>query len=238
VRVTAQGYSEAEQQFALDRGLTEADITLARQPFSLLPSQACAPDETLLYAEDFQDGAVENWGTVPPGTTVPIEVDPLAAENKVLLLNFGGTDGEFQVNPIPFQDNVVRRLKYMPGDHSRFSVGWGEGGSTGEFFIVLSSDGILLNYFVKDAGVKTLSHGKPAMAQNVWHLLEISSINGKIEVWADGKLAASAEEAPATEGTFLTMGSAFLPLESIVRIDDVSVCGLSAPFTSIYSPAP
>jgi hypothetical protein len=237
LRVTAQGYSTGEQQFALDRGLTEASIALVHEPYGLLPSQACAVNETLLYAEDFQDGAVEDWGTYPPGIAIPIEADPDVPENKVLLLNFGGTDGEFQVNTVPIQDNVVRRLKYKPGDHSRFSVGLGKGNDS--YFVVLSGDEISLNYYSEATGEQKLARGNPIMSQGVWHLLEYSSYNGKIEVWADGTLVASADEVSLpTEGRILGIGSAYLPPDSLIRIDDISICELNAPFESLPAALP
>jgi hypothetical protein len=236
LHVTAQGYAVAEEQLSLDRGPTEKTITLTRVPFGLLPSQACAPGETFLYAEDFQSGAVENWGSYPPGTPFPIEEDPTTPGNKVLSINFGKTDGEFEVKAIPMQDNVVRRFKYMPGNHSRFNTGFG---GTSSYFIVLSADQLVLNFSSETAGVQTLAHGKPAMVQGIWHLLEFSSYNGKIEVWADGKLAASYEGATAlTDGNILTIGSAFLPPDSVVRVDDVSICGLNAPFVPMPAAAP
>ncbi len=233
VKVTAQGYTTAEQQFSLNPGLNEQAIALARIPFGLLPSQACASSETMLYAEDFQDGVVESWGSYPPGTTFPFETDPTAPDNKVLLLNFGSTDGEFQVKTIPLQDNIVRRLRYMPGNHSRFNVGWGRGNPG--YFVVLSADEITLNFYSEATGTQRLARGKPVMSQGAWHLLEISNFNGRIEVWADGKLAASYDGATSlTEGNIAGIGSAFLPPDSIVRIDDISICGLSAPFASTY----
>jgi len=237
VHVIAQGYSTASQQFSLNPGANEQTIALVRAPFSMLPTEACAPGETLLYAEDFQNGAVGNWGAYPPGTPLSIEADPTAADNKVLSLNFGDTDGEFQVLAIPNQDNIVRRLKYMPGDHSRFNVGFGPGNLG--YFVVLSADEIVLNLYSEATGQQALGRGKPNMAQGVWHLLEFSVFNGKIEVWTDGKLAAASEGAtPVTDGHVMGIGSAFLPPESIVRIDDVSICGLSAPFVSILTAAP
>ncbi|MEW5941059.1 MAG: carboxypeptidase-like regulatory domain-containing protein [Chloroflexota bacterium] len=237
VRVAAQGYAAAEQQLSLNPGPNEQTVTLTRVPYGLLPSQACAPGETLLYAEDFQDGAVENWGVYPPGTVLPFDVDPTAADNKVLMLNFGDTDGEFQVNTIPFQDNIVRRLKYMPGDHSRFHLGYGFGNNT--YFATLSADEIVLSYYSDATNMQTLDRGKPVMAQGVWHVLEFSSYNGRIEIWADGTLAVSYDGATAvSEGNVLHIGSAFLPPESIVRIDDISLCGLSAPFVPMPTAAP
>ena len=232
--VTAQGYFKGEQGAALERGPNEVIMNLKRDPFGILPSQACAPGETFLYAEDFQDGLVENWNTYPRGIEIPIGADSNTPENMVLRLDFGATDGEFEPMSVPYQENIVRRMKYMPGNHSRFNVGFGKGNPG--YFVVLSADEITLNFYSEATGEQKLARGKPVMAQGVWHLLEFSSYNGRLEVWADGVLAAAFDGAVAIPDGhhIMGIGSAFLPPESIVLVDDVSLCGLSAPFTSSY----
>jgi len=230
--VSAQGYVMAQQTATLQRGPNEITVMLARAPFGLLPSEACAPGETLLYAEDFQDGAVDNWNTYPPGTAVSIESDPVAAENKVLTLNFGSTDGEYQIKTIPLPDNVVRRLKYKPGNHSRFHVGWGTGNNG--YFTVLSSDQFILNITRDGSVTPSVGSAKPVMQQGIWHLLEIITHAESIEIWADGAKSLSYQGPPYNGGDIMDIGSAYLPVDSMVYIDDVSMCGSSGPFTSIY----
>jgi hypothetical protein len=210
-------------------------IALVRAAFGLLPEAACRADEELLYAEDFQDGEVTNWGVYPPGTAFAIQADPAEPENMVLALNFGAQDGEFQVTTIPLQDSVVRRFKYKPGNHSRFNAGWGTGQDG--YFIVLSADEFALHGITAGAVVRDLGRAEPVMQQGVWHLLEIATLAGRIEVRADGA-EGFVYEGPAQEaGNLLGIGSAFLPADSVVLVDDLSVCRMSGSFTSI-APAP
>ncbi|MFL7870374.1 MAG: carboxypeptidase-like regulatory domain-containing protein, partial [Anaerolineales bacterium] len=54
--VAAPGYFSAEQSLSLERGPNEVTVALERDPYGLLPAEACAPGEKLLYIEDFQDG--------------------------------------------------------------------------------------------------------------------------------------------------------------------------------------
>jgi hypothetical protein len=57
---------------------------MERAPFGLLPEAACAAGEELLYAEDFQDREVANWGSYPQGTPFAIQADPSDPGNMVL----------------------------------------------------------------------------------------------------------------------------------------------------------
>ncbi len=61
VTVVAQGYFKGEQSFNLNRGPNEIVVKLERDPFGLLPSDACGAGESLLYVEDYQDGEAQDW---------------------------------------------------------------------------------------------------------------------------------------------------------------------------------
>ena len=61
VTVAAQGYFKGEQSFNLNRGPNEIVLKLERDPFGLLPSDACGAGESLLYVEDYQDGEAQDW---------------------------------------------------------------------------------------------------------------------------------------------------------------------------------
>jgi hypothetical protein len=65
--VTAQGYFEAKQSATIERGLNEVVVTLSRDPMGILPEEACAPGQPVLYIEDFQDGLSRGWETIPLG---------------------------------------------------------------------------------------------------------------------------------------------------------------------------
>ena len=234
--VTAQGYFKGEQGAALERGPNEVTVTLERDPFGLLPSDACGADETLLYAEDFQDGAVTNWGTYPSGAEIKILPDAAVEGNSFLSLDFGDLDGQFTINSIAFQADIVRRLKYRPGDHSRFHVGWGGGGGpdAASIEIVISADEMRMNLWGSGPAATLLGNGRPSMQQGVWHLLELVTRGETIELWVDGVLNISTNHAPLTQGSNLYFGSNDLPPESIVSLDDISFCGLGATFESMY----
>ncbi len=73
------------------------------------------------------------------------------------------------------------------------------------------------------------------MQQGIWHTLEFSSYSGNIDLWVDAKPGASTRSLVLTVGNILSIGAAYLPPESIVLIDDITICELSAPFQSLYA---
>ena len=66
--VAAPGYFGAEQSVSLGRGPNEVVVALERDPYGLLPSVACAPEEKSLYIEDFQDGQAQGWQAITAAT--------------------------------------------------------------------------------------------------------------------------------------------------------------------------
>jgi hypothetical protein len=233
VSAEAQGYLPAKTTQTLVLGDNELTLSLERDPFGLLPPEACAPGEELLYIEDFQDGAVTEWGTYPPGSQVSIVQDPDEAANRVLELNFGEGDGEYQVRAIPLQDSVVSRFVFKPGDHSRFTTGWGTGEN--DYFVQLSADQFDLMAVKDGQVVPGLARGRPRMEKGVWHMLELATVGDYVEVWGDGEQEFTYQGPPPAEGDILKFGAAYLPPESVVLIDNVAICKTSGPFTSRYS---
>ena len=234
LKISAQGYNSVEETLTLASGANEFVAKLQMPPHALLASSACAPGETFLYAEDFQDGKATGFTVYPPGKVITVEPDTDVSDNMILLVDFE-EDGEYQFSMEPPQMNVVWRLRYKPGNSSRLNVGLGKG--VPGYFLVMSADEFSLNSYSDADGRKFLARGNSVMGKGVWHLLEFSSYNGHLEVWADG-VAISYDGASIPDANKVGIGSAKVPPDSYVRVDDVSLCALSSPFTSIYTPAP
>jgi len=78
---SAQGYLPGETTLELVRGPNEVAVAMERDPFGILPSEACPAGTTLVLIEDFQDGRTD-WG-VEAGWAV--EPDPTEPGNLVLM---------------------------------------------------------------------------------------------------------------------------------------------------------
>lgn len=255
--VSAQGYLPAEQVAALERGQSEINVALQRDPYGLLPSTACAAGETLLFMEDFQDGQTvltTHQQPVPPLGPAPDE-----AGDTVLVHDFTNPVDDFStylgaVNGVPFQfGDAVWRLRFMITQETNWGVGWNNAGPNKLGDITTSQSGygisfnigrhIVVQRSIWDSdGNRVWNVGQPGLADevlilepNTWHYLEISTYQAQVQVWLDGALVVDVlDDMPLPPGSFqIGKGDA-----GIQYFDAISVCGLSAPFTSLPVPVP
>ena len=99
----------------MDRGTSELAVVLKRDPFGLLPADACAPGEKLLYIEDFQDGKAQGWQNITGATDFGAKngwmLGPIEQGNNAVY--FTGTYHDLDAFQDMTFDNVVWRLKVM-----------------------------------------------------------------------------------------------------------------------------
>ena len=239
--ISASGYFAAKAEAQVVPGPNEVTVTLEMDPMGLLPSAACAAGETPLLVEDFQDKKMQNWddvtGKIDSG--VPgIEFAEDAEQPGNWVLKSFNTDqtGHVQIGSYnqPLGNAVVRfRTRNNAGQH--LHVGWHQNPNAmyiafiyadqvcgrvekmtdGNFFQVLSLGGYI-------------GDGK-------WHTIEISTFDGVYSIWIDGVERGSWEDKqPIPEGG-LFLDADFWQAERVVEFDDLSICELSAPFTSLYA---
>jgi len=80
VSASAQGYQPAASEIAsLTPGENALTLTLKRDPFGILPSEACGEGETLVFVDDFQSGGLEKWS----GEKTAWEIQELSDGNRV-----------------------------------------------------------------------------------------------------------------------------------------------------------
>lgn len=255
-KIWAQGYFPVEQSAALQRGSNEVQETLQRDPFGLLPAEACAAGETLLYAEDFQDGKAQGWNEINlkmPGWTMAPSADE--ADNIILSAQYADMLGDqpliSRLEGREFDNAVwrVRLLLSMPfaKNENWFSFNWRSALQPfdldgQEIYDSRYQFPVGKNYFAMrrlqqpatNIGIGQL--GAPKDGE--WHWVEISTFQSMTELWLDGeRLMVYEDPTPLPPGTmgleFWLKGS-----ETIVYFDNLSVCELGAPFTSIVPPAP
>jgi len=247
---SAQGYMPNSAGQTLVRGPNDVSITLQRDPFGLLPTEACAAGETWLYAEDFQDQHAQGWNEIDlkmPGWTLAPSAEEagntiLSAQYSDMLgdqpLNSGLQDAEF--------DNAVWRIRFLLSTpfakgENWFSFNWrralqpfdlnGQEIYDSRYQIPVGT-----NYFAfrrlqqpaTNIGIGQL--GAPKAGE--WHLAEISTFGNVTEIWLDGKrLMAYDDPEPLPAGT-MGLELWLKGSETIVYFDNISVCELSAPFVS------
>ncbi len=256
LNISAQGYIPNSANQVLVRGTNNASVALQRDPFGLLPSEACASGEKLLYAEDFQDNRAQGWNEIDlktPGWDMAASAEKagdiiLSAQYSEML---GDGPLSSRLNEMEFE-NAVWRVNFLISQtfarqQNWFSFNWKHalnpfdlGGQ--QIFDSRYQTPIGFNYFalrrvqqpVTNIGIGQVKNPKA----DEWHLVEISSHEGLTGVWLDGKRLLEYEDPqpipPGTIGFELWLSGS----ETIVYFDDMSVCELSTPFISIVPVEP
>jgi hypothetical protein len=256
--VSAQGYFDAEESATISRGPNEVAVTLERDPSGVLPAEACAPSETLLYVEDFQDGKAQGWGQITAATDSgamngwEIVEDAEVPGDYVLKLSNEATGAPADAGDGTYDqefDNAVWRvwIKYngdvigtfiflnwqhhpSPDGESRYPVQIGPAPNIMTALTRLSPDAGHFN-------VVPASHN--GLRQNQWTLFELSSYEGVVEMWIDGvRYASWTDPNPLPAGGIGIELHTTEPGMTTFTFDDLVVCGLSAPFETMPEPEP
>jgi hypothetical protein len=234
LNVTAQGYLPAQQTATLERGPSDVSVAMKRDPYGLLPSMACAPGENLLYLQDFQSGTATGWSNLEnqaQGWT--IEEHPGETGNNVAIATSTERISS-SLTTLALPENAVWRLNFRASGPRSVVLGW--------FF---QADTRYMVYFgPSSSGVQRppsdfqVSAGRTLMME-AWHFVEISTYQGHTEVWVDGaNLIKFTDPNPLTQGTIdLVMPWWEGEDHNVIGyFDNITVCELSAPFTSIPAP--
>ncbi|MCC6299288.1 MAG: carboxypeptidase regulatory-like domain-containing protein [Anaerolineales bacterium] len=260
VTIAASGYFASDQSFSLSRGPNEVIVSLERDPNGLLASQACAPGETVLYIEDFQDGHAQGLDVVEfKAGGWSIGAAPDLAENSVMTLalpdSYRGrvTDNEqAQLTGQAFENGVwrFRILVTGPGTYifywqtveqpyqtslgearsSRYMIHLGTkyGGRGDRASALVRQQPPLSDFIIADRAVEYLK-------SKTWYFVEISTFDGNTKVWLDGKeIMDYMDPQPMPAGSF-GIAADLVSAGAVAYYDNMSVCGMSAPFVSLYT---
>lgn len=259
VTVVAQGYFKGEQSFNLNHGPNEIVLKLERDPFGLLPSDACGAGETILYADDFQDGEAQGWN---PNQTNPaahyVAPAPDEAANSVWAIDATkitqyGNDAWLGANyghQNIFGDSVWR-MKFMVNRPTAPSFSWNSfnvtlgslslSHATYSFNLAGGQSQVRLNRTLFDqsgglASDQTVKSGGFKQLEMAWHYVELSVYQGNVQMWVDGKPVIDfTDPEPLPEKTIgIWIGPFTDKSITVMYFDDIRVCGLSAPFASTY----
>jgi hypothetical protein len=246
LRVSAPGYIPALQTVMMQRGPNEMALNLRPDPFGLVAANACAPSEQLLYMEDFQDNKAQGWREITAATEFGAEngwsIAPVEEGN--FAATFTGPHEDLDDLEGQTFDNVVWRLKVRThgtdgfsflnlrratkaDGETRYPLQWGAS--------VLTD---LTRLDTPDVGHLDVSRSSMRLKQDRWYYFEISYFQGNIQVWVDGKKIIDYTDPQPLPPGMISM-EAHVPNDpnTTYAFDDLSVCGLSGPFsTSLYKP--
>ena len=237
LNVTAQGYLPAQQTATLDRGPSEISVVMKRDPYGLLTSTACAAGEKLLYLQDFQSGTAPGWSNLEhqaQGWSIG-EFPGEAGNNVAIAASTERINSTLTTLSLP--ENAVWRLNFRTNGSRTVVLDW---------FLQADQSRYLVSFASSNSGVSRQLAGtqmatSKSLKPDAWHFVEISTYQGRTEVWADGtKRMNFIDPNPLTQGTIdlvMAMWEDDDP-NVIGYFDNITVCGLSAPFSSLPAPVP
>lgn len=263
VIVTAQGYFKAEQAIELQRGLNEASVTLERDPFGVLSSEACGAGESLLYMDDFQDGEAQGWNfayNTNAGAHY-VASAPDAGTNSVLTIDankitYYGGDAYLGGNGSETFGDSVWRMKFMVSRPTAPSFVWRGSGPLelgGQqfthaqygFYFAGGISQVQLNRSLEGGPNVVVSNPRLTTAsfrqtEMQWYQMEVSTYQGHTQLWIDGKKVMEyTDTVPLPPGNIgIWIGAFTEPSTTVLYFDNISVCGLGAPFASMFGVAP
>ena len=239
----AQGYFPIHETKQIERGQNLVSLILERDPFGILTSEACSPKETLLYLEDFQDKKADSLAGLQTGLP-GFQIGTDSAGDIVLVID-QATSSITTLENVKLTNAVWRfRVFYTQATEYGLTLHWLETVDgdymTYEIFLPAISTFIAPITRFDPGGVFDMGFIETLPSPEIWHLIEISSYNGEIQYWMDGKVIKRFQDPGAlSDGTFGIGGTGLLGASELpIYIDDISVCGLSAPFTSLLTPTP
>ena len=237
IKVSAPGYNPSEATQQLSRGANQFEVALELDPNGLLPVNACAADEKLLYITDFQDGGAHGWDALEnkaPGWSV--EPDPQNAADLVMAARAGGEWAWLGGRDKYSLNNAVWRMRFMYSGSGQGHMNFRFVESpdfTARYILAMGGPNAALVRWQPDNQFEIGNGLKPAGDE--WHLLEYSYFDGTLSLYIDGKEISSWQDPNPWEGGTVNL-EPNLNAEDVFYYDDISLCELSAPFKPIPRP--
>jgi hypothetical protein len=240
--ISAQGYFPQDFSKTLERGINSVTLSLERDPHGLLPSQACGPDEKLLYIEDFQDRNADRLETIKfkvGGWDLGPHPDSLG--NIVAM--YDGEQGSGSELSAGSFDNAVWRFQVMTDSRRIREYSWlikhyDEGEVETSAYSARFEPSVLAVFRKKwPVSNPALLNRSIYMSPRTWHQIEMITFDGDFEFWVDGtRLLFYEDPEPLPGGTF-EIGMEDSPgVVSVDYFDNLSVCELTAPYVPMPTP--
>ena len=239
--IASPGYFLSESMHTIQRGENTIEVTLELDPNGLLPENACAAGETLIMVEDMQDQGVEGWSDLSarlesgaPGVEI---IDDGNNTGNWVLKAYNTTDpGHIQIGSYPESlGNAVLRFRTRNNGEQHLHVG-SQSTEASRYiaFIYADQSGGRVDKFEGDTNFTAFNFGG-YIGDGEWHTIEISSFDDVYEIWIDGQMRGSwQDKQPLGPGNFFLDADFWKP-DRVIEFDDISICEMTAPFTSILA---
>ena len=225
----------------------EIEVSPQDDPFALLLPEACTPDETPLYIEDFQDGKAQGWQDIMAGVDWNAQNGWAISSDETgnLFVTASQTTGFADDNlQDHIFDNAVWRIKIkVVGRDADMFLTWRiatTGPEDDTRYIVQLGGNVLIDLSrlqKPEPGHFSVTPTRYQMEQDRWYYFELSTYEGVTELWVDGQqLVSYTDPQPLPPGAIGLEVHLFEGSKTVFYFDDISVCGLVAPFTPMPLP--
>jgi hypothetical protein len=241
--ISAQGYLPSETSATVDQGDRQESVSLERDPFGLLPAEACAPGESILHVEDFQDGEARRWPEIQfRAQGWEIGSHPDSQGDLVLYSNNTGSVGSSTQLRYFYADDFVLRIHFMVFRNAGLFVGVHEGTPyepqndiimRQNYAIHVDRNGVVSFRGARD--LVGLGGNDKRISPGDWHLLEIGVFEGLLEIWVDKYCYLSYQDPAPVPGGTLGLGAYRESDDDFIYINDISVCGLTEPYVPLHA---
>jgi hypothetical protein len=240
--IGAQGYLPIDASTIIEQGDKQVSVSLERDPYGILPSEACAPGEDLIYIEDFQDNEAAGW----PEITYRVfgwELMPHpASPDDIVARNQGDQTTEMVLDDSDL-DNAVWRFWMMLDGQASFVIWWARSGliweEVAEYQVTYNHEASIHGLRRREADFNlTVNTEVRPIEEDVWHKYEVSYYEGRSEVWIDDVLLFAWQDPyPIPSGRLGIL--IFRSNDEYFQFyfNDISICKLDAPFASFPTPA-
>lgn len=246
LQVNTLGYFSVEEALTIEKGDNEISIALERDQFGKLPSEACRPEEQILYVEDVQDGLMQGWDTLQRKIDLNVPgwvIIPEPEQEGNLVLQAQGQGDNTHSDPVGYEresfGNSVIRFEAKGYSQLHYILRWHmpENDFNNSYLAFIYADNNTGGRMEKltEGNYVTVFQWNKALNDGNWHTFEIASYQGENQIWIDGSMMGRwTDPEPISEGLF-TIEHDFWKGDAYAYYDNFSVCGLSAPFVSILA---
>ena len=239
--VASPGYFLSESMHTIQRGENIIEISLELDPNGLLPINACAAGETLIMVEDMQDQGVQGWSDLSaklesgaPGVEI---IDDINQTGNWVLKAYNTTEvGHIQIGSYEESlGDAVLRFRTRNNGEQHLHVG-SHSTDTSRYiaFIYADQSGGRVDKF-EEATTFTAFNFGGSIGDGEWHTIEISTFDDVYEIWIDGQIRGSWQDKKPLDPGTLFLDADFWKPDRMIEFDDISVCEMTAPFTSILA---
>jgi hypothetical protein len=230
--INAQGYLPLEKEENLERGENTISIVIEEvDPDAILPEEACAPGQDVLYIEDFEDGEMQGWENINKPFWEFTDIDGNTVLSARLIPN-QYTNSSFTGHT--FGSSVYHFDILRPAEFARMSFYKNKTNDDNSYIFGMTSvdSGTGISHQAANPDEMYPVAQKEmfrATAGERWETFSFADFEGILTVWVDDELLLiGGDPNPYPEGEMWMEFTS--EVDALVQMDNLVICGLTAEY--------